>query len=153
MKVYQLVRTQFLPLTLENAWNFFSSPANLSIITPPALGLRMLDASQTQRMYAGQIIRYRIRILPGINVSWVTEITHVREPYFFVDEQRSGPYAFWHHQHRFKEVPGGVEMSDEIHYAVPFGLLGNVVHRLFVGGKLKTIFDYRRVVLEKRFCK
>lgn len=104
-------------------------------------------------MYPGQIIRYKVAIFPGVDVDWVTEITHVEEPYYFVDEQRSGPYSLWHHQHHFREVPGGVEMTDEVNYAVPLALLGRLVHALFVEKKLRTIFDYRRAVLEERFGK
>lgn len=153
MKIYRLIRTQLLPVTLQEAWNFFSSPANLSAITPPAVHFRIVYDSGSEKMYPGQIIRYKIAILPGVHVDWVAEITHMEEPYYFVDEQRSGPYSLWHHQHHFREVPGGVEMTDEVNYAVPLALLGRLVHAMFVEKKLGTIFDYRRAVLEQRFGK
>src|SRR5688572_7271374 len=104
MKVYHLKRIQFLPITLKEAWSFFCNPANLAHITPKHMKFQVLYISGGNRMYAGQLIRYKIHVLPGIPVQWVTEITHVNEPYFFADEQRYGPYALWHHQHHFKEV-------------------------------------------------
>src|SRR5690242_13996999 len=113
MKTYTLKRTQVISCSLQEAWNYFSSPANLSKITPPSLGLQMKYKSGAgEKMYPGQIIRYTVTIFPLIRVKWVTEITHVSEPIYFVDEQRFGPYALWHHQHYFKEVPEGVEMTD-----------------------------------------
>ncbi|MEO5977586.1 MAG: SRPBCC family protein [Chryseolinea sp.] len=102
-------------------------------------------------MYPGQIIRYKIYILPGIPMIWTTEITHVHEPHFFVDEQRSGPYAFWHHQHRFRETASGVEMTDELNYAIPFGLIGRTANTLLVQRQLNAIFDYRYKVLSEYF--
>src|SRR5687768_2732990 len=117
MKIYHLTRTQFLPITLEEAWTFFSSPKNLARITPPGIGFKVLYISGNQsEIYAGQIIRYKIKILPGVTVNWMTEITHMNKPYNFIDEQRFGPYAFWHHQHHFKEVQGGTEITDELNY-------------------------------------
>ena len=102
-------------------------------------------------MYAGQIIKYHVNVLPAIKVFWATEITHVNEPHYFVDEQRVGPYHMWHHQHRFTEVPGGVEMEDEINYAIPMGPLGRIAHAVFVKKQLNTIFDYRYQVLTTLF--
>lgn len=152
MKVYHLQRKQFLPLTLKEVWAFFSSPRNLEKITPGRIGFKILFISgNAEAAYPGQIIHYKINLFPMISVQWVTEITHVKEPYFFVDDQRSGPYALWHHQHNFKEVPGGVEMMDEITYAIPFGLFGRIANYLFVERELKTIFDFRYTELEKLF--
>jgi ligand-binding SRPBCC domain-containing protein len=151
MKVYQLTRKQFLPVNLRQAWEFFSSPKNLALITPSTMAFKILSNTGSERMYKGQVIHYRITILPAITVSWVTEITEVREPYQFIDEQRSGPYALWQHLHRFTPVPGGVEMIDELKYAIPMGWIGRLAHLLFVNKKVKEIFDYRYVALEKRF--
>lgn len=151
MKIYTLTRKQFLPITLEQAWDFFSTPKNLSKITPAHMGFEILYQSGGEKTYAGQIIRYRVQILPGIKAHWVTEITHVKELEYFVDEQRFGPYALWHHQHSFKAVPGGVEMLDEVNYAIPFGLLGRLAHGLFVGREVSRIFGYRFQVLEDYF--
>lgn len=151
MKVYTLKRTQRLPLTLAEAWSFFSSPKNLAKITPSHMGFQILYLSGQEKMYAGQIIQYKINILPFWTTRWVTEITHVHEPYYFVDEQRFGPYAMWHHQHHFKEVDGGVEMTDEINYAIPFGIIGELANRLFVARQVSAIFDHRFTVLDGTF--
>ncbi len=117
------------------------------------MGFKILYISGGDKAYAGQIIRYQVKILPGISVHWVTEITQVKEPFHFIDEQRFGPYALWHHQHHFKEVPGGVEMTDEVNYAIPLGVLGRVAHRIFVGSEVNRIFDHRFQVLENYFKK
>ncbi len=151
MKVFHLTRKQFLPITLKEAWDFFSSPNNLALITPSRLAFRIVDDSGEKKMYAGQRIHYRITIFPGVRVRWLTEITCVNEPYIFIDEQRSGPYALWHHVHRFKMVSGGVEMVDELKYAIPMGWFGGLVHFLFVKKEVNAIFDYRYATLEKRF--
>lgn len=155
MKIYNLQRTQFLPLSLEEAWEFFSNPANLAKITPEHMGFKILHISEGpngSKMYQGQFIRYKVNVLPGISVHWVTEITHVKEPYFFVDEQRFGPYALWHHQHHFKTVEGGVEMRDEVNYAIPLGFLGRLANWLFVGRQVRAIFEHRFKILEARFA-
>lgn len=102
-------------------------------------------------MYPGQLIRYKIQVIPFVPMHWVTEITHVQEPHYFVDEQRFGPYALWHHQHRFKAVAGGVEMTDEVNYAIPLGILGRLAHLLFVGREVNAIFDYRFKILDDLF--
>lgn len=153
MKIYTLKRTQFLPISMAEAWDFFSTPRNLSKITPEHMGFTILYVSGGEKTYAGQIIRYHVQILPGIKVHWVTEITHVQEPHYFVDEQRFGPYALWHHQHRFKAVAGGVEMTDEVNYAIPLGPLGRLAHWLFVGREVNRIFEHRFTVLEGYFNK
>jgi ligand-binding SRPBCC domain-containing protein len=151
MRIYHLKRTQVLPITLAEAWDFFSSPKNLAKITPSHMKFKILYISGGQRMYAGQLIRYKINVLPNIPVGWTTEITQVNEPYHFVDTQVSGPYSLWHHQHFFREVPGGVEMIDEVNYAIPFGPIGWLANALFVEREVNRIFDYRFEVLEKLF--
>ncbi|MDZ7344530.1 MAG: SRPBCC family protein, partial [candidate division KSB1 bacterium] len=105
------------------------------------------------KIYAGLIVTYRIRPLWRISRQWITEITHVREPHFFVDEQRVGPYRFWHHQHWFREIEGGVEMEDIVHYMLPFGAFGSIIHALSIRRKLKEIFDFRKQTLEQIFMK
>ena len=115
------------------------------------MGFQILYISCAYRAYAGQIIQYKVSVLPGIKVNWVTEITHVQEPLHFIDEQRFGPYSLWHHQHHFKEVRGGVEMTDEVNYAIPFGYLGRLAHWIFVGREVNRIFEHRFKVLEKYF--
>ncbi|MEQ9592981.1 MAG: SRPBCC family protein [Cyclobacteriaceae bacterium] len=151
MKIYNLKRVQFLPITKDEAWEFFSSPKNLSKITPKEMGFNIIYISGGDKTYPGQIIRYKVKILGGLSVHWVTEITHVNEPHFFVDEQRFGPYALWHHQHHFREVEGGVEMTDEVNYAIPMGVLGQLANWLFVGRQVNAIFDHRFKVLEQYF--
>ncbi|MEM9389133.1 MAG: SRPBCC family protein [Bacteroidota bacterium] len=153
MKVYKLERFQFLPISMDEAWNFFSSPRNLKEITPDYMKFVITYISGKEKMYAGQLISYIVHVLPGIPVRWTTEITHVDEPTYFVDEQRFGPYALWHHQHHFKVVDGGVEMTDIVNYAIPLGILGRLANWLFVGKKVRAIFDYRFEVLEKKFNK
>jgi ligand-binding SRPBCC domain-containing protein len=153
MKIYHLKRTQFLPITLQQAWGFFSTPKNLGVITPTQMKFKILNVSGSDKMYAGQIIRYKVKVKPWLTVNWVTEITHVNEPHYFVDDQIDGPYALWHHQHHFKEVPNGVEMTDEVHYAVPFGIFGRLANAIFVEREVKTIFDFRFKILETHFSK
>ena len=151
MSSYVLRSTQRLPIDMDTAWEFFSSPHNLKIITPAYLNFRIL--SETEKMYPGQIIRYYVSPLLGIPLFWMTEITHVRDREYFVDEQRFGPYALWHHKHFFKEIPGGIEMTDQVDYKLPLGHLGNIAHALFVRKQVEAIFDHRYKVLEERFGK
>jgi ligand-binding SRPBCC domain-containing protein len=155
MAVYSLKRVQTLPVSLEEAWAFFSNPANLKVITPPYMGFEVTsDPDFSQReMYAGQVITYTVKPVLGIPLFWMTEITHVEKNAFFVDEQRVGPYSLWHHQHHFKVVEGGVEMTDLVHYRVPLGWLGDLANSLFVRRQLKSIFDYRWNKLEAMFGK
>lgn len=151
-KVYSLKSVQELPIPLEKAWTFFSSPANLKDITPPSLGFNIISKYQGETMYEGQIIEYTVKPLLGIPVYWMTEITHVEPKKYFIDEQRFGPYSFWHHQHHFKEIPNGVEMTDIVHYKIPFWFLGDIANSLFVRKQLEGIFDFReRVVKEHQF--
>jgi ligand-binding SRPBCC domain-containing protein len=151
MKIYTLQQTYLLPATPEQAWAFFSAPENLALITPEKMAFRIEYNSGTGNMYAGQLIRYTVSILPGIRANWLTEITHVREPHYFIDEQRVGPYALWHHQHHFKPVSGGVEMTDIVNYAIPFGIIGRLANRLFVERQLNAIFEYRSRAVARYF--
>ncbi|MEI7817835.1 MAG: SRPBCC family protein [Desulfuromonadales bacterium] len=150
MKPFTLERTQILPITLETAWKFFSNPANLVKITPPEMDFRITSPQQNS-IYSGQIITYTVRPLLRVAVNWTTEITHVEHPGFFVDEQRFGPYRFWHHQHRFREVEGGVEIYDLVHYLLSHDQMARFVNRLFVAPRLKRIFDFRSAALTKLF--
>lgn len=150
MKLYQLRSTQFLPISVEQAWEFLSDPKNLKIITPSYMGFEIVDGAD-KSMYQGQIIQYIVTPVLGIKTKWVTEITHLENQSFFVDEQRFGPYAFWHHKHFLKAVPGGVEMEDIIDYKIPFGWLGQLMHPLVVQPKLQEIFSYRKHKLIELF--
>jgi len=150
MKIHALEQRQILPITLEEAWEFFSSPANLEQITPSDVGFE-ITSSLEEKMFEGQIITYRVKIAPAVRVSWVTEIKCVVEGRSFVDEQRFGPYKFWHHRHEFELVDGGVFMRDKVHYALPFGPFGALAHAIFVRRKLKWIFQRRKQILITRF--
>ena len=150
MKLHQLKQEQVLPIGLDEAWDFFSSPKNLDAITPDDLGFKITSPDEGA-MYEGQIITYKVKIAPLIWVDWVTEIKAVEEGKSFIDEQRFGPYAFWHHRHSFEVVEGGVKMNDLVNYGLPFGPFGAIAHVLFVRRKLEWIFNYRRKVLEERF--
>jgi len=151
MKIYTLSKKQFLPITLDQAWDFFSSPVNLKKITPEYMGFEITSDLGDGKMYPGQIISYVVTPVLGIPMSWTTEITHVVDQKYFVDEQRFGPYSFWHHQHWFKAVDGGVEMTDIVNYGLPLGFLGQIANTLFVKSKLQEIFDYREKVVDKYF--
>ncbi len=142
MKLYRLRTVQNLPISVDQAWDFLSDPKNLKTITPDYMGFNILSGAD-RKMYAGQIIQYIVTPIAGIPTKWVTEITHVKDKEFFVDEQRFGPYALWHHKHFIKAIPGGVEMEDIVDYKLPFGVLGQLVHPILVKPKLKEIFDYR----------
>ena len=135
---------------MDEAWSFFSDPRNLAIITPPSLGLR-ITSEPGEKMYAGMIITYRVSPVLGIPLRWITEITHVDEPNLFVDEQRFGPYRFWHHQHHFREIEGGVEIRDLVHYSPFIGPFDVVINEMVAKKKLREIFGYRRNYLQKEF--
>ena len=147
----QLTKVQRLPISMEEAWAFFSSPRNLKHITPPEMRFEILSNSGSEVMYPGQVITYHVRPLLGIKMFWMTEITHVQEGRYFVDEQRIGPYSLWHHQHHFKPINGGVEMTDIVTYRVPLGFLGELLSGWLVRKKLDAIFEYRFKVLSERF--
>ncbi len=154
MSVFVLEQQQFIKnIILEKAWDFFSSPANLKVITPDFMGFDIISKLHSEKMYAGQIIRYKVKPVAGIPMQWTTEITQVNAPYFFIDEQRQGPYKMWHHQHHFEEKDGGVLMTDIIHYWPPFGFLGNIANSILIKKQLKGIFDYRKKKVEELFNK
>ena len=140
--VYRLKTVQNLPISVEKAWDFLSDPGNLKTITPDYMGFKILEGAE-EKMYAGQIIKYTVTPVLGIPLGWVTEIMHVRDNEYFVDEQRFGPYRLWHHKHFIKAISGGVEMIDIVDYKLPFGILGRIAHPLFVKRQLNQIFNYR----------
>jgi ligand-binding SRPBCC domain-containing protein len=148
----RIVAEQFLPISLEKAWDFFSSPKNLNEITPPEMTFKILN-ELPEKMYEGMMISYKISPMFNIPLDWVTEITHIKENQFFVDEQRVGPYSIWHHEHHFKAVEGGVHMTDILHYHVGMGPLGWIASKLFVDAKVQGIFDYRFKKLEGMYAK
>ena len=150
MKLHRLTDSQIIPVDMDTAWAFFSDPRNLEVMTPPSLNL-VPTSELPDAMHPGLIVTYRVKPLLGIALNWVTEITHVVDRKFFVDEQRFGPYRFWHHQHHFREAPGGVEARDIVHYGLPFGVLGDLAASRLVHRRVKGIFEYRRQVLVERF--
>lgn len=151
MAVYSLKTVQIIPVSLAEAWDFFSSPANLQAITPPKMSFEIISKHHGAKMYAGQIIEYKVKPLLNIPIYWMTEITQVKDQQYFVDEQRFGPYSLWHHQHHFKEVDGGVEMTDIVHYKIPGWFLGDIMNSLYIKNELKGIFDYRFKKVEELF--
>ncbi|MBK8600617.1 MAG: SRPBCC family protein [Flavobacterium sp.] len=150
MKIYTKRSVQNLPITLTEAWDFLSDPKNLKTITPDYMGF-IIESGADRPMFPGQIIQYIVTPVMGIKTKWVTEITHVHNKQYFVDEQRFGPYDLWHHKHFIKEIPGGVEMEDIIDYKLPMGWIGQLVHPFIVKPKLDEIFEYRRKKLIELF--
>ena len=153
MAYYQFIQTQKVNASLEDVWDFISSPKNLKEITPDYMGFDITSEGLTEKMYPGMIIGYRVSPLLGIKTTWVTEITQVRDLSYFVDEQRIGPYSIWHHQHFIEPIEGGVLMRDIVTYRPPFGFLGAIMNRLVIQKKLKEIFSYRTEAIEKRYGK
>lgn len=152
MKLYSLKTRQIVPVSIEEAWAFFSSPNNLSKITPRHMNFKILSELPS-KIYPGMIIEYKVTPVKPFTTGWVTEITQVNAPHFFIDEQRFGPYAFWHHQHHLREVPQGTEVTDWVHYGIPWGFVGRFAHWLFVKRQLNTIFEYRENALIELFGK
>ncbi|NAS12963.1 SRPBCC family protein [Poritiphilus flavus] len=150
MKLYRLSAKQTLPITIERAWEFLSNPANLKVITPDKMKFNILSGVE-RSMFPGQIIQYEVSPFAGYSTRWVTEITHVKHGEYFVDEQRFGPYALWHHKHFLKPVEEGVEMEDIIDYKLPFGILGQLMHPILVKKQLEGIFNYREQKLIELF--
>lgn len=150
MKLFRFKTIQKLPISKEKAWIFFSDPSNLKTITPNYMGFKILRGEESN-MYAGQIIQYIVTPILNIPVKWVTEITHLVEGKYFVDEQRFGPYSLWHHKHFINPITNGVEMIDIVDYKIPYGILGQLMQPILVGPKLKEIFEYRRIALIKLF--
>ena len=148
-----LKRKQSLPIGVEEALKFFSSPVNLSKITPREMDFTIIEekSDPIDLMYAGMIIAYRVRPLLGIPLVWVTEITELFAPEYFIDEQLFGPYAFWQHQHHFRAVDGGTEISDTIRYRLKGGIFSKPIEKLFVARQLTYIFNYRAKVLAEIF--
>jgi len=154
MQFYSIKSKQHLPISLEKAWAFFSSPNNLQKITPSDMNFNITsDKKDGELMYPGQIISYTLTPVLGIRVKWMTEITHVKEGHYFVDEQRFGPYKLWHHKHTFVVTPNGVDMYDDVNYVIPFGFLGTIAHKLFIRKRIEEIFTHRTKVVEELFGK
>ena len=153
MKIYTLKKTLKLPINIEKCWDFFSNPANLEFITPPDLGL-VVKSELADTMYPGMIIQYNVSPLLGITQTWVTEITNIKKPDYFIDEQRFGPYTFWHHQHHFNKTDNNeTETTDIVNYSLPLDPFSRIIHDLFISKRLNKIFEYREQVLQEKFGK
>lgn len=150
-KVYTIDTFQKIPISIEEAWEFFSNPSNLTSITPTNLGFNIISKHHGEKMYPGQIIEYKVSPVLSIPLYWMTEITQVKEGAYFVDEQRFGPYQLWHHQHHFQAIEGGVQMRDLVHYKIPLGWIGDLAHSLFVKKQLEHIFSFRFQVIERKW--
>ena len=151
MKIKSRTWTILVPGSLNEVWRFFSRPENLDRLTPSDMSFQIITPVTGVEMYPGMLIEYQIKPLLGIKMNWVTEITQIKEEQYFIDEQRFGPYAFWHHQHHFREVEAGVEMKDILHYKVPYGPIGSIADQLFVHQKIEEIFAYRTEVIQDIF--
>jgi ligand-binding SRPBCC domain-containing protein len=151
MKVYTLKQKQFIKADLVTVWEFFSTPANLGKITPAHMNFVTLGITGGDKMYAGQLISYKVSPFPFLRVRWTTEIKNVVDKKYFTDEQKLGPFALWYHQHFFEAKDGGVEMTDEVTWAVPFGLLGRLANTLLVNQSVQDIFEFRRQAVERIF--
>lgn len=149
--MYTLKYSIKLPLTLDKCWDFFSTPQNLKVLTPENMGFKIFTEGSAEMIYPGKIIGYIIRPFWNIPMKWVTEITHVHEPHYFIDEQRIGPYKLWHHEHHFTPIKNGVEMHDIVYYEMPFGLIGRALHTLKFQNDLENIFSYRQEKLSRLF--
>ena len=150
MKIFKIDTKQKLPITIEEGWGFLSNPKNLSCITPNYMKFKITDCD-FKPVYQGQIIQYTVRPLLNIPLKWVTEITHVVKECYFVDEQRFGPYSLWHHKHFLREIDGGIEMEDIVHYKIPLGFIGEFLNFLFIKNQLNEIFEYRKKKLIEIF--
>lgn len=149
-KLYRLEAAQFIPISIDEAWAFFSSPNNLKEITPPRMKFNITSKS-SDKMYAGMLITYIVSPILGIKMRWCTEISHVEDKVYFVDQQKFGPYNMWHHQHHFQEVDGGILMRDIVSYGVPLGVLGQLANSIFVRDQLKGIFEYRTKAIQVKW--
>lgn len=153
MASHSIKSVQKIPASLDEVWSFFSNPANLQTITPAEMKFRVISRHHGDAIYAGQIIEYKVSPLLGVPLYWMTEITHVRAKEFFADEQRKGPYRMWHHQHHFREISGGVEMTDIVHYKIPGWILEGIFNKLLVRGQLQKVFNFRVAKVEEVFGK
>jgi ligand-binding SRPBCC domain-containing protein len=151
MAIYQIHKELEVAAPLEEVWEFISSPSNLKEITPDYMGFEITTPGIPEKIYPGLMISYRVSPVLGIKMSWLTEITQVHEPRYFVDEQRAGPYALWHHEHSLSPIDQGTLMTDLVTYRPPAGPLGTLAQRLFIRKQLEGIFHYRELALVEKF--
>ena len=153
MKVYKKEWEQIIPVSIQEIWDFFSRPENLNELTPQDLNFKILSDLSQKEMYRGIIIQYKVSPFAGISFNWVTEITQIEKHKYFIDEQRFGPYRFWHHQHHFFTHPDGIRMYDLLHYSLPLGIMGQLIHGMLIDERIDNIFSYRQGVIEEKFGK
>ena len=149
--MYQIRKTLNIPIEIQKAWDFFSKPDNLKLITPDYMNFNIISRSDAGEMYPGMIISYLVSPLFHISVKWTTEITQVKEFNYFIDNQIKGPYKIWHHEHHFKKIEGGIEMRDILFYDVPYGFFGNLLHKLVIKSKVEEIFRFREQKIKELF--
>lgn len=149
--MHQFKTEQFLPIDKKKAWDFFSSPKNLSFITPPEMEFKILTVLNKENIYEGMKIDYTVKPLFGISVHWQTEICKLANQNYFTDRQIKGPYKIWEHTHTFIEKNNGILMTDVVNYELHFGWVGNFANSILVKRKIQSIFDYRKKILEKLF--
>ncbi len=152
MKTYKLTGTIKLPISIEEAWDFFSNPNNLGKIMPTEMNFQVIEGASLP-LYEGQIIQYTVTPLPLLTTTWISEINHINKPHFFVDTQLEGPYKLWHHKHFLETTPTGTKITDIVHYQVPFGILGRLLHPIIIKPKLDKIFKYRNHQINTLFSK
>jgi len=150
MKLFRFEQSQVLPMSQDDAWAFFSDPKNLAKITPPDMNL-VPTSPVPNEMYPGLVVTYKVKIAPLVFVNWVTEMTYVDAPHYFVDEQRFGPYKFWHHLHQFTPCPEGVLAEDVINYGLYGGVFSTVINAALVKRQLEGIFAFRKKTLAHLF--
>jgi ligand-binding SRPBCC domain-containing protein len=152
MGAFYLHAEQLLPVDIQTAWAFFSSPNNLALITPPEMGfITLTPMAEGQEIYTGMLIDYKVKPLFGIPLNWQTEIRQVQKPHSFSDSQLKGPYRLWEHTHTFTQTDKGVLMKDEVKYQLPFGAIGHLTNSLLVRKKLEALFRYRKAAIERIF--
>ena len=151
MKIYYKEWSQTIPGSMEKVWHHFSRPENLDKLTPENMAFQIISDIKDRPMYEGMIIRYRVSPVLNIPLNWATEITHIKDREYFIDEQRFGPYTLWHHEHHFEETPQGILMKDQLHYAIPFGIFGRIANAIFVEARIDEIFTYRQKCIDEIF--
>lgn len=151
MAIHYYKTEQFLPIDIDTSWDFFSSPKNLALITPPALALKILTSPNSAQIHEGMLVDYTVRPLWGLQFHWKTQICRVNKPFSFIDKQLEGPYKLWEHLHEFVVKDNGVLIKDLVTYQLAFGMAGDLIHSMFVRKKIEDIFLYRKNVLKKLF--
>jgi ligand-binding SRPBCC domain-containing protein len=150
--IHRLYRRQKIAAEMKSVWHFFSTPSNLNALTPPDLRFRIIGKLPLE-MYQGQIIEYRVQFVPRVWTKWLTEIRHVEQNHYFVDEQRIGPYQLWYHEHLFQDNNGTVTMEDRVTYSVGYGPIGDALNAIWIQGTLNRIFDYRAQKIDEIFAR